>query len=266
MSGERIFYKEAWIVRRYSLGGVLYSVTEGPEIDSPLLSGNFSTLDQAKYYLRNSVNRRLGDFHVTKRISSVWDGVGEFCIRENILDEHPIHEGYFSCMGDVKGYIEDLLSFKEEERQKVETKLTNPKDIIGSSKLPLHLFPPTARAYGAIAFSEGALKYGRNNFREAGVRASVYYDALGRHMDAWLEGQDCDPVTKVPHLANAIACIAILIEAVELGNLQDDRNFPGGYFECKEKMSPILAHLKELFKKETPRHFLIGDANEKKET
>lgn len=265
MSKERIFYKEAWIVKDSSTGEDLYFATEGPDENSPILSGNFLTFDQVKYYLRNSVNRRFGGFFISRRISSDWDGIGEFHIRRNILDERPVHEGYFSSMEDVKSYIKDLPR-SEKEGLELETKPTNPKDIIGSSKLPLHLFPPTARAYGAIAFSEGALKYGRNNFREAGVKASIYYDALGRHMDAWFEGQDCDPVTKVPHLANAIACVAILIEAVELGNLQDDRNFPGGYFDCKEKMSPILAHLKELFKRETPRHFLIGDANEKKET
>lgn len=141
----------------------------------------------------------------------------------------------------------------------METKPSNPKDIIGSTKLPLHLFPMTARAYGCIGLSEGALKYGRNNFRVLGVKASIYYDALNRHMDSWFEGEDCDPITGVPHLANAMACLAIIIDAHEKGVLTDDRNYPGGYSHCKEDMTKRLARLKEVFANENPKHYTIGD-------
>ena len=68
----------------------------------------------------------------------------------------------------------------------------NPKDVIGSGKLPLHLWPTTATAMGSIALLNGALKYGRSNWRKLGVRASVYVDACQRHMAAWFEGEECD--------------------------------------------------------------------------
>jgi hypothetical protein len=54
---------------------------------------------------------------------------------------------------------------------------TNPKDAVGSDKLPLHLWPESATMYGCLGLLEGMSKYGRSNWRAAGVRASIYYDA-----------------------------------------------------------------------------------------
>ena len=36
------------------------------------------------------------------------------------------------------------------------TKPTNPKDVLGSNKLPFHLWPETASAMGSIALLDGA--------------------------------------------------------------------------------------------------------------
>lgn len=104
-----------------------------------------------------------------------------------------------------------------------DSKPTNPKDAAATTRLDLSLFPATARAYGALALTEGDLKYGGFNWRDAGVMASIYYAACGRHLDKWFNGEESDPTTGVPHLANAIACLAVLIDAVEKGNLNDDR-------------------------------------------
>ena len=49
-----------------------------------------------------------------------------------------------------------------------ELKETNPKDAIGSQKLPLHLWPTTATAMGCLGLLDGALKYGRANWRVSG--------------------------------------------------------------------------------------------------
>jgi len=57
-------------------------------------------------------------------------------------------------------------------------KPTNPKDALAVSKLPLHLVPDTVKLYAALAFAEGAAKYGGYNWRVAGVHASVYRSAL----------------------------------------------------------------------------------------
>jgi hypothetical protein len=42
-------------------------------------------------------------------------------------------------------------------------------------------------------------------------------------MAKWFNGEDHDPLTGVHHLGNALACIAIIIDALEAGALKDDR-------------------------------------------
>ena len=138
-------------------------------------------------------------------------------------------------------------------------KNTNPKDLIGCDKLPLHLFPRTAVVLGCLAFLDGGLKYGRSNWRKAGVRASIYYDALNRHMDAWFEGEDLDPDSGLPHLAHALACIAILIDAQFSDKLKDDRMYPSKYREWVNKLTPYVKKLKEKHKDKNPKHWTIND-------
>lgn len=104
-----------------------------------------------------------------------------------------------------------------------ETKETNPKDRAATTRLDFSVWPETASAYGALAMTEGDYKYGAYNYRIAGVLASVYVSALRRHMAKWYNGEDNDPHTGVPHLANAIACLGVLIDASEAGALIDDR-------------------------------------------
>lgn len=104
-----------------------------------------------------------------------------------------------------------------------ETKPTNPKDRAATARIDLSLFPDTAAVYGAWAMTEGDLKYGGYNYRPAGVNASVYVAACRRHLAKWYNGEDFDPSTEVHHLANAIGCIAVLIDSLESGNLNDDR-------------------------------------------
>lgn len=139
-------------------------------------------------------------------------------------------------------------------------KPSNPKDAIGSDKLPLHLWPETATALGCLAFLNGALKYGRANFREIGVRASIYTDAAKRHLNAWFEGEECDPDDGVPHLAAALGCIAIIVDAGAAGKLNDDRNIAGGYRALVDGLTPHVARLKESHKNRTPKHYTIEDS------
>jgi hypothetical protein len=151
------------------------------------------------------------------------------------------------------------------EKNSQNLKSTNPKDLIGSDKIPVHLFPVTAVIYGTMALLDGALKYGRANWRAAGVRASIYYDALNRHMTKWFEGQDIDEDSGLPHLAHAMACIVILIDAIEAGKLKDDRMYKGGYLELIKKMTPEVKRLKEKYKDKNPKHWTIED-NEKEQS
>lgn len=135
----------------------------------------------------------------------------------------------------------------------------NPKDVVGASKLPLHLWPATATALGAIALHNGACKYGRANWRVVGVRASRYIDALRRHVAAWDEGEEADE-EGIPHLASALACLAILVDARAAGKLKDDRQYPGGYRSLVDQLTPLVAEVTDRHSGKDPKHYTIQDA------
>jgi hypothetical protein len=138
-------------------------------------------------------------------------------------------------------------------------KPSNPKDIIGSSKLPLHLWPETATILGALACLDGCLKYGRSNYRAIGVRSTIYIDAAKRHLNAWLEGEECASDSGIPHLGHALACIAIIIDAEAAGKLNDDRNVTGGYHDMVERWTPLVAEIKARHAGKAPKHYTIAD-------
>lgn len=91
---------------------------------------------------------------------------------------------------------------------------TNPKDLVGATKVSASCIPRTVLAEVALALMEGARKYGRHNYRVTGIRASIYYDAVQRHLDAWWEGQDIDPDSGISHLSKAIAGLIIMRDAM----------------------------------------------------
>ena len=132
-------------------------------------------------------------------------------------------------------------------REGAEFKPTNPKDRAATTRLDISLFPDTAVAYGAPAMTEGDCKYGGYNFRSAGVLASIYYSACRRHLSKWFNGEDSDPKTGLPHLANALACIAVLIDSIEMGNLKDDRPPKADLAGLLTRMETDVKRLQELF-------------------
>ena len=72
---------------------------------------------------------------------------------------------------------------------------------------------------------DGADKYGPFNWQEAPIQASIYYDAMMRHLMAWYTGEDVDPGSKSGglHLAAVRAGAGILIDAFATGSIIDDR-------------------------------------------
>lgn len=102
-------------------------------------------------------------------------------------------------------------------------KPSNPKDVLGIKKVPMSTVPAPVLAEIAIGMMEGALKYGRHNYRSIGVRASVYYDALMRHAMQWWEGEDVDVDSGLSHVTKAITTLIVLRDAMIQGKLVDDR-------------------------------------------
>jgi hypothetical protein len=139
-------------------------------------------------------------------------------------------------------------------------KLTNPKDEIGTTKLPLHAVPDTATIFMALAFAEGQSKYGAFNWRVAGARVSIYIAAARRHIAKWMAGEECDSKTGVHHLASAMACLAIILDARLVGKLTDDRppsigSLPG----LIDDFEDVVKHLYNINSGHTPRHYTIED-------
>jgi len=119
-------------------------------------------------------------------------------------------------MSEGMRYIEDGLAPKP----------GNPKDSVGSLKYPLHWVSQLVMGWVGVAMMEGARKYGGHNYRAAGVRASVNYTAARHHIDAFWEGQDIDPDTKMAklhHLAKGIAALTVLYDGILQENWIDDR-------------------------------------------
>jgi len=107
------------------------------------------------------------------------------------------------------------------------TNSTNPKDLEGSKKPQPSLVPPSAILHLAEAFKEGAKKYGSYNWRTTQVQAMIYLDAILRHVYAVIDGEDIDPESGKHHLAGVLASAAIYIDALETGNLIDNRPVKG---------------------------------------
>lgn len=134
---------------------------------------------------------------------------------------------------------------------------TNPKDFLGASKLPMHLVPDTAIALACLAHLDGALKYGAWNWRASGVRASIYRAALQRHLAAWWNGEDIDPDSELPHLAMAMACLNILVDATVCEKLTDDRPPRAPIRDWFTKLTAHVSRLKAKHADKNPHHYTL---------
>lgn len=104
------------------------------------------------------------------------------------------------------------------------TKDTNPKDAVGVKKWRQFVTVPlTVLAEIGVGMLEGARKYGRHNYRVAGVRASVYVDASIGHIMQWWEGEDIDKDSGLSHITKAICSLVVLRDSMIQGMLTDDR-------------------------------------------
>lgn len=160
-----------------------------------------------------------------------------------------------------KQITEQLELFPEESPNPTagDTKATNPKDAIGSKKLGTTTVPDAIKYFAALATTEGALKYGSTNWSEAGVRCSIYLDALDRHISKFKAGEWKDPSTNVPHLSNAIACIGIIIDAHLRGKILDDRPPPNPEFvRWLDEAQENIEHLKQVFADCDPPHYTMA--------
>lgn len=136
-------------------------------------------------------------------------------------------------------------------------KPTNPKDAVGIKKAPLSTVSAVVMAEVGLAMLEGALKYGRHNYRGVGVRASVYYDATIRHLFSWWEGEDTDADSGMNHITKAIASLTVLRDAMIQDKVEDDR--PPRCAAFYQDLNHKAALLVERYGDVQPHHYTIKD-------
>lgn len=100
----------------------------------------------------------------------------------------------------------------------------NVKTAAAAGKPTLSAVPPVALIALGAAMQDGANKYGKFNWRTTAVTASVFYDALHRHLLDWYNGEDFAPDSKIHHLAHLMAGCAIILDAIAAGVFKDDRD------------------------------------------
>lgn len=135
---------------------------------------------------------------------------------------------------------------------------TNPKDAIGSLKAPMSVVPMQVIAEVGVALLEGALKYGRFNYRKSAIKASVYFDATQRHLNAWYEGEDLDPDSELSHITKAIASLTVFRDAMLNGKVIDDR--PPRVKSFYAGLNVLTAKLFEKYGDRNPKHYTIADS------
>jgi len=171
-----------------------------------------------------------------------------------------------SIIGIGKAVAKAVQHFDNHSEKQLK-KESNPKDLAASDRLDLTLFPDTAVVYGALAMSEGSMKYGGFNYREKAVSISVYIAAVRRHLTKYYNGEWADKKTRVPHLSSAIGGLAIIVDSIEMGNAIDDRPpaLTGMSSLIDEDCKHILSHLSALFPDKEPRvtHSQEEDTNER---
>jgi hypothetical protein len=111
---------------------------------------------------------------------------------------------------------------------------------LGIKKVSITKLPMVGVVHGAHAMMYGASKYGPYNWRDNAVIASIYIDATLRHLAAWFdEKEEVAKDSGVHHLGHVLANMAILLDAMETGNLIDDRPHSG-------KAATVLARLNDV--------------------
>lgn len=99
----------------------------------------------------------------------------------------------------------------------------NPKTAAAAKKPRMAAVPPIAIMALGTAMQTGADKYGLFNWRDTNVTATVFYNAMLRHLEQWYSGEQHASDTGVHHLAHLMAGAAIILDA-EMNNVFiDDR-------------------------------------------
>ncbi len=101
---------------------------------------------------------------------------------------------------------------------------SNLKTAAAANKPRTAAIPPIAIMALGAAMQNGADKYGLFNWRDSEVTATVFYNAMLRHLEQWYSGEDFASDSGIHHLAHLMAGAAIILDAEMVKVFKDDRS------------------------------------------
>lgn len=144
------------------------------------------------------------------------------------------------------GYQEICREIVKDDPVKIpqSSNVSNPKDSVGTRKWRQFCTVPfTVMWEVGVAMLEGALKYGRHNYRDSGIRATVYIDAAMGHLSQWWEGEDIDPDSKLSHITKAITSLVVLRDAMLQEQFIDDRPYKSNVSKIRDELQTRVEEL-----------------------
>jgi len=97
------------------------------------------------------------------------------------------------------------------------------------------------------------VKYDPYNWRTLHVSRVTYLEAAKRHILQALDGEDEDPQTGAPHEASVAACMGIVLDAMSIGRLVDDRYKTGQVSRLLDMAAEKTAAIRARFSKKRKR-------------
>lgn len=149
------------------------------------------------------------------------------CMQERVCDTrsceeltHPLDDYWcaFCQPIDNQKHAEQLAQQRNQEAKPAPTEAIKHD----SAKPRLSLLPPNVLLKVAEVMGYGAEKYADHNYKN-GFNWTRVYDSVQRHLLAWLNGEDTDPESGLPHLTHAISALIMLADHTLEGYGVDDR-------------------------------------------
>jgi hypothetical protein len=171
-------------------------------------SSLFGNTPPATYPAHEPTFREIVSTFEAQQAEDAVAGMDEIRVREEIRD------------AAVKIPVKPVRPLYESDEV---SKGVNKKNLAAVGKAHMRCVPPVAIFALGAAMQNGGDKYGPFNYRDADVTASIFYEAMLRHIVDWFSGEDFADDSHVHHLAHLMAGAAIVLDALQQGNLVDDR-------------------------------------------
>lgn len=124
------------------------------------------------------------------------------------------------------GLLDCYYDFPHEHKESTSPGICG-KEKLEVKKVPLGDLPPAGIIHGAAAAAYGNEKYGFYDYRTTKISYMSNLNAMLRHLVSIVDGENEAPDSLVHHLGHVIATSAKVLDALERGNIVDDRPSKG---------------------------------------